>query len=64
VTPWLVVRSGWPGILLRLSTEVVVRLRTMPMTAAWAGLSTLAVGGAALWRLQSTRRRTTSALSD
>lgn len=64
MTPWLVVRSGWSGNLLRLSTEVVARLRTVPMTAAWAGLCMLAVGGGALWRLQTTRRRTTSAPSD
>jgi hypothetical protein len=61
VTPWLVVQTGWPGTLLRVSTEAVLRLRTVPMAVAWAGLCTVAVGGGALWRLQATRRRATTA---
>ena len=64
MTPWLIVRSGWPGILLRVSTELVVRLRSVPLAVAWASLCTLVVGGGALWRLQATRRRTTSAPSE
>ena len=40
MTPWLVVRSGWPGTLLRVSTELVLRLRTVPMAVAWASLCT------------------------
>jgi hypothetical protein len=64
VTPWLIVRSGWPGTLLRVSTELVVRLRSVPQAAAWASLCTLVAGGGALWRLQANRRRTMPARSD
>ncbi len=63
MTPWLMVRSGWPGTLLRLSTELV-RLRNLPMTVAWTSLFTLVVGAGALWRLGATRRRPTAARSD
>ena len=41
-----------------------MRLRTVPMAVAWAGLCTVAVGAGALWRLQTTRRRATAARSD
>lgn len=64
MTPWLMVRSGWPGTLLRASTELVVRLRLSPLALAWTGLCTLVVGAGALWRIQATRRRPTAARSD
>ena len=64
MTPWLVVRSGWPGMLLRESTELALRLRMVPTAVAWASLCTLAVGAGVLWRLQTTRRRPTAARSD
>ena len=46
MTPWLVVRSGWPGTLLRVPMELALRLCTVPMAVAWAGLCTVAVVGA------------------
>jgi hypothetical protein len=64
VTPWLVVRAGWPGLLLRVSSELLLRFRTVPMVVGWAGLCTLAVGTGVLWRLQTTRRRAAAARSD
>jgi hypothetical protein len=70
VTPWLVVSSGWPGTVLRESTELALRLRTVPTAVAWASLCTAtataiaAVGAGALWRLQTTRRRATATRSD
>jgi hypothetical protein len=58
------VRSGWPGTLLRVATELVVRLPMVPMAVALTSLCTLVVGAGALWSLQAVRRQAPAARSD